>query len=69
MGDPRPVSTDPTGAELTQPEQAEQLTATGNGPELDNEEELLAAMFGEPVAGVYAPYEPVTDSTGGADAP
>jgi hypothetical protein len=41
MGEPRPIEDD-----ITQQRQAALLTSTGNGPTVDNEEELLAAEFG-----------------------
>lgn len=41
MGEPRPIESD-----LSQAQQAALLTATGNGPTVSNEEELLAAKYG-----------------------
>ena len=49
MGEPRPTEDD-----ISQDQQAQLLTSTGNGPTVDNEEDLLAAEFGPADAhGVY----------------
>lgn len=59
MGEPRPIEDD-----ITQDRQAALLTSTGNGPTVDNEEDLLAAEFGPADArGIYgAPADPDADT-------
>lgn len=60
MGATRPLEDNPT-----QERQAELLTDTGNGPTVDNEEQLLAEAFGAPDdRGVYG--APAQDAEAGA---
>jgi hypothetical protein len=62
MGEPRPIEDNPTQAR-----QAELLTRTVNGPTVDNEQELLAALFGDPDDhGVYgAPADDTAEAPAG----